>query len=561
MTAHAWLRYNWPVPSRHRAGAIRGIVVAAGLALGLLGPATVALAGPPPQRTVRVRLPVAGDPNGPSSEPALSGDGRRLAFTSAATNLTAAEDGNGSVRDVFVYDQGSGAIELASSGLEGAAADASSSRPVLNADGSQLAFVSRATNLVPGDTNNASDVFAYAAATGLVRASVTVDGTQATGPSSEPDLSADGRLLVFTSSADNLVPGDVNDADDVFIRDMLTGAIAIVSLGRRGAPGAGDSSAPAISADGRFVSFSSNATNLVSGDVNGRQDVFLHDLATGRTTLISVARGGGGQNAARAGERALVSDVSGDGQLVVFESDATNLAGRDRNRRTDVFVRDTGRGSTRRVSLSTTNEEGDSASYLPTITPDGRYVAFGSRADDLVAEDAQGPDVFVREIERETTVLADVTARGRLRGREHAVPLPGRPSLSDDGATAAFVSSASNFAGSDDNRVADVFLRRLMPAASATALREVELVDGRLLIVFRSNDRVPSPLQCRLDGGPPTLCPLGGLLLPKLGRGAHVLRALAGAPGAHYARRPILIRVTVGKNAPRVRVQNPGDRL
>jgi Tol biopolymer transport system component len=535
--------------------------VGAGLALGLLGPDTLALAGPPPQRTVRVRLPSAGDPNGPSAEPALSGDGRRSAFTSAATNLTATDDANGSVRDVFVYDQGSGVIELASAGLGGAPADASSSRPVLNADGSLLAFASRATNLVAGDVNNASDVFARAPDTGLVRASVALGGTEANGASTEPDLSADGRLLVFTSSASNLVADDVNDADDVFVRDMATGAVALLSVGRRGAPAAGDSSAPAISADGRFVSFSSGAPNLVSGDVNGRQDVFLCDLATGRITLISVARGGGGQNAARAGERALVSDVSRDGELVVFESDATNLAGRDRNRRTDVFVRDTGRSSTRRVSLSTTNEEGDSASYLPTITPDGRYVAFGSRADDLVAEDAQGPDVFVRDIKRDTTVLADVTSRGRLRGREHAVPPPGRPSLSDDGATAAFVSSAANFAGADGNRVADVFLRRLMPAASATALRQAELVDGRLLIVFRSDDRAPAPLQCRLDYGPPTLCPLGGLLLPKLGRGTHVLRALAGAPGAHYARRPILIRVNIGKGRPRVRVQNPGDRL
>jgi hypothetical protein len=195
------------------------------------------------------------------------------------------------------------------------------------------------------------------------------------------------------------------------------------------------------------------------------------------------------------------------------------------------------------------------------ITPDGRYVAFGSRANDLVAEDAQGPDVFVRDVAREATVLVDVTARGRLRGREHAVPLPGRPSLSADGATAAFTSSAANLAGADTNRLADVFLRRLTPAASASAARRIELVDGRLLIVFRSNDRTPSPLQCRLDDGPPTLCPVGGLLLPKLARGAHVLRALAGAPGAHYARRAIVIRMYIGKGRPTVRVRNPGDQL
>jgi hypothetical protein len=299
----------------------------------------------------------------------------------------------------------------------------------------------------------------------------------------------------------------------------------------------------------------------VAGDRNDVADVFVLDLARGRTRLVSVARGGGGQNAARSGGRAMVSDVSNGGRLVAFESDATNLAGRDRNRHTDIFVRDTQAGSTRRVSLSTTNEEAGGDSYLPTITPDGRYVAFGSRANDLVAEDAQGPDVFVREIARETTVLVDVSARGRLRGREAAVPPPGRPSLSADGATAAFASSAANLAGADHNRVADVFLRRLTPAASATADRRVGLVKGRLLIVFRSDDRAPSPLQCRLDGGPTTLCPLGGLLLPKLGRGTHVLRALAGALGAHYARRPIVIRMKIGRGRPHVQVQNPADQL
>ena len=528
----------------------------------MLGPATIVLAGPSPQRTVRVRLAALGDPNGPSTEPALSADARRVAFTSEATNLTPGQDGNGPVRDVFVFDQGTGAVQLVSAGLGGEAADAPSGQPVMNADGRHVAFASRATNLVPGDRNLLSDVFVLRAGEGMVRASLAPGEAEPNGASADPDLAAGGELLVFASRADNLVPGDTNAAEDVFLRDMATGLITLVSAGLGGAPAAGDSSAPAISADGRYVSFSSDAPNLVAGDRNGRHDVFLRDVAGGRTRLISVARGGGGgQNRSLEGGRAQVSDVSRDGRFVVFESDATNLAGRDRNRRTDVFVRDTVMRSTRRVSLSTTNEEGRGASLLPTITPDGRYVAFASRADDLVAEDAQGLDIFIRDVARETTVLAAVSARGRLRGREHDVLAPGRPSLSADGATAAFASSAANLAGADTNRLTDVFLRRLTPAASATATRRVGLLRGRLLIDFRSSDRSPSPLQCRLDGGPPILCPLGGLLLPKLSRGVHVLRALAGAPGAHYARRPIVIRMRFGKGRPQVRVQNPGDAL
>ena len=532
------------------------------MALGVLGPATVALAGPSPQRTVRVRLASSGNPNGPSTEPALSGDARRIAFTSAATNLTAGDDGNRSIRDVFVFDQGTGVVELVSAGLGGAAADSASGQPVLDDDGSHVGFASRATNLVAGDSNRFSDVFVLVPGAGVVRASVAGDGTQANGASAEPDLSSNGRLIVFTSRADNLVPGDTNGNDDVFVHNMVTGATALVSAGLRGRPADGDSSAPAISPDGRFVTFSSDAGNLVAGDRNRRQDVFRRDLITRHTRLISVRRGGGGgQNKALAGGRAQVSDVSRHGRFVVFESDATNLAGRDRNRRTDIYVRDVRRGWTRRVSLSTTNEEGSGASFLPRITPDGRFVIFASRADDLVAEDARGLDVFVRDVGRETTVVADVSSRGRLRGRERAAPAPQRPSLSSDGGTAAFVSSASNLVGGDTNRVADVFLRRLLPAASATAVRRVGLVDGRLLIVFRSNNRTPWPLQCRLDNGPPTLCPLGGLLLPKLSRGRHVLHALAAAPGSHYARQRIVIRITMGKGRPRVRVQNPGDRL
>lgn len=537
------------------------MAVSAGVAAGLLLPATYALAGPSPQRTVRVRLAKTGNPDGRSTQPALSADGRYVAFTSEATNLLLREDGNGPVRDVFVLDQGSGALRLVSAAPGGQAANGSSGQPVLAGDGSVLAFASNASNLVDADDNRSSDVFVVSRERGLERASVAAGGEQADGPSAEPDLSADGRLLVFTSRAGNLVPGDDDEHADVFVRDLASGAVALVSATpRRGTTADGDSSAPAISPDGRYVSFSSTAKNLVPGDRNGRPDVFVRDLATGRTELVSVARGGGGQNAALARGRAQISDVSRNGRFVVFESDASNLVRRDRNRRTDVFVRDRRTRVTRRVSLSTTNEEGSGASFLPTITPDGRHVVFASRADDLVPENSRGLDVFVREVDRETTVLASVGARNRPRGRERAEPKLERPTISADADTVAFVSSASNLVSRDRNRLADVFLRRMRPAATATASRRVGLLDGRLLIVFESGDRGAGPLQCRLDDGPPTLCPLGGMLLPRLRDGRHVLRALAGTPGAHYAPRPIVIRVDVRRGRrPQVRVRNPAD--
>jgi Tol biopolymer transport system component len=539
------------------------LALGAALVVGLLLPATVALAGPSPQRTVRVRLAATVNPDGRSAEPSLSGDARRVAFTSQATNLVAA-DANGEVADVFVYDQGTSAVELVSAGPNGEAADGRSEQPALDGDGSHVAFVSHAENLVPGDHNDVADVFVLVPGTGLVRASVSNEGDEADGSSSEPDISADGRYVAFTSNADNLVDGDANGQADVFVRDLLTGITVLVSVSHRDRANDrsadGESSAPAISPDGGYVSFSSDAPDVVAGDGNHRQDVFLRDVTGGRTQMISLGRGGRtGQNRAMAGGFAAVSDVSRDGKFVAFESDATNLAGRDRNRRTDVFVRETAHQSTRRVSVSTTNEEGSGASSLPRITPDGRYVAFASRADDLVAKNTVGLDVFVRDVTGGGTVLVDVTSQGHPRSKELDPIEPGRPSLSDDAATAAFTSSASNLAGGDTNQLADVFLRRLEPTASATADRRVGIVKDRLLIVFRSSDRAAGPLRCRLDYGPPTLCPLGGLLLPRLGRGSHILTAYAGAPGSHYARRAIVVRMRILDGRPRVQVQNPGE--
>ena len=547
--------------SQRRGRRIRGVCLTAAFAIGLLGAITEALAGPSPQRTVRVRIAGHGDPNGRSSQPSLSADARHVAFTSAATNLTP-QDLNGHVQDVLVYDQGTSAVSLLSAGVDGRGADGPSGEPVLSANGAIVVFSSTATNLVADDHNLVSDIFVRGGGEGPVRVSLAPNGAEANGESSQPDLSGDGRRLVFTSRADNLVGGDSNERSDVFVRDLVTGTTSLVSAPRGGGPASGSSSAPAISPDGRFVSFSSTAANLVERDDNGLADVFLRNLATGQTYLISAARAGGGQNRALNERRAAASDVSRDGRFVVFESDATNLAGRDRNDATDVFVRDRLKRSTRRVSLSVTNEEGSGASFLPTITPDGRFVAFQSRADDLVPESAFGLDVFVRDLVSDTTVLANVTARGRPRGSERSAPPVERPSLSADAGTVAFASSASNLAGGDTNSKADVFLRRLTPAASAVATPRVGLIGGRLLIVFESRVRAAGPLRCRLDGGPPRLCPLGGLLLPRLRPGQHVLRGLAGAPGSLYARRPIVIRIHVGrKGAPRVRVQNPGDAL
>ena len=322
-----------------------------------------------------------------SVDPSISADGRLVAFTSAARNLVTG-DTNG-VRDVFVRDLRRGTTRRISVGNGGRQGDADSFFPVLSADGSAVAFQSFA-RLSSRDTNNAEDIYVRDLRRGRTwRASLTPGRRQFAGPSAlpsvsadgrrvafvaeyrepnhfevwvhdrrthrtrlvsvrqpitegnsvgRPSLSADGRFVAFASSRTTLVPGDTNQARDVFVRDLATGRFRRVSVDRRGLQGNADSDAPAISAEGRYVAFASHATNLVAGDTNDRSDVFLRDLATGALSRVSVPRSGGEANDHSAVFNEL--SISADGRHVAFESVATNLVPADTNRRPDVFVWD-----------------------------------------------------------------------------------------------------------------------------------------------------------------------------------------------------------------------------
>src|SRR5439155_1725953 len=204
---------------------------------------------------------------------------------SAASDLVAG-DTNG-VSDVFVHDRQTGTTERVSVASGGAQGNGSSGLigfafpPALSADGRFIAFVSFATNLVAGDTNAATDVFVHDRQTETSRAScVASGGTEGNAASLGFALSADGRFVAFRSDATNLVAGDTNGTTDVFVHDRQTGATERMSVGSGGVQGNGFSAGPALSADGRFVAFRSVGTNLVAGDTNGATDVFVHDRQT-----------------------------------------------------------------------------------------------------------------------------------------------------------------------------------------------------------------------------------------------------------------------------------------
>src|SRR5438093_763515 len=187
-----------------------------------------------------------------------------------------------------------------------------------------------------------------------VRVSVASDGTEGNDVSLGSALSADGRFVAFDSAATDLVAGDTNGVSDVFVHDRQTGTTERVSVASDGAQGNNASSYPALSADGRFVAFDSDATNLVAGDTNGTTDVFVHDRQTGTTERVSVASGGGTQGNGKSGGFFAFPALSADGRFVAFQSDATNLVAGDTNGTTDVFVHDRPTATTERVTANAT---------------------------------------------------------------------------------------------------------------------------------------------------------------------------------------------------------------
>ncbi len=348
---------------------------------------------------------------------------------------------------------------VSSAGVEGNDISSRWGKPVLDADGFLVAFDSIATNLVAGDGNGTTDVFVHDRRTGVTtRISVSTGGSQANDSSQDPDISSDGRFVAFDSSASNLVPGDLNGRRDVFVRDLQAGTTERVSVGAGGLEANGTCSAPAISADGRYVAFYSDATNLVSGDANGTRDIFVRDRLLGTTERASVSSAG-----VEGSGFSAPPDISADGRFVAFGSFASDLVLADTNATLDVFVRDRLAGSTERVSVDGAGVEGSGLSSGAKISGDGRYVAFFSDAPNLVAGDTNlSRDIFVRDRQAGTTVRVSVDSAGiEANGGSAGASVRGSattPALSADGNLVAFDSDATNLVAGDSNAFTDVFI-------------------------------------------------------------------------------------------------------
>jgi Tol biopolymer transport system component len=396
--------------------------------------------------------------NASTTESCISADGRFVAFMSSASDIVAG-DTNG-VPDIFVYDATTGTRERVSVATSGVQADSTCEFPSISSDGRFVAFDSASMSLVVGDANGTTDVFLRDRLGGTTElVSVATGGAQGNDVSYGPSVSADGRYVAFWSAASNLVPGDTNANYDIFVRDRQSGTTERVSVATGGGEANGGSFGPAISADGRYVAFSSDATNLVAGDANGWRDVFVHDRQTGTTVRASVGFGGIDSNG---GSYSPVG-ISSDGRYVCFQSDASNLVPTDGNGHSDVFVRDLLSGTTEIASLGAGGVQGNTNSFSCAMTPDGRFVVFLSTATNLVAGDTNGmPDIFVRDRQTGSTLRASV-GEGGVQGDQGAENFPG---ISADGGRVAFLSDATNLVAGDGNASTDVFLRELSSATT-----------------------------------------------------------------------------------------------
>jgi Tol biopolymer transport system component len=340
---------------------------------------------------------VIGSATAGGAQPSISASGRYVAFVTPSSLVPA--DTNAEL-DVYVHDRETGARQLVSVAAAGGAGNDDSYEPSISADGRFVAFVSGAWDLVPGDTNSRADVFVRDLVSGTTeRASVSSAGAQAIDfESRNPSISGDGRYVAFSSAAANLVPGDSNLKIDVFVRDRQGKTTRRVSLGYDGSEANGPSFAAAFSADGRFVAFQSAASNLVPGDTGFKSDVFVFDRQTGTSERVSVSTAGTqGNNDSEA------PAISADGRYVAFSSRSSNLIEGDTNFAADIFVRDrwaTGStGSTERVNVSSSGGQAvDYSSFDPAISGYGRFVSFQSLAANLVSGDTNAKsDVFVHE--------------------------------------------------------------------------------------------------------------------------------------------------------------------
>ncbi|OAI41579.1 hypothetical protein AYO38_00675 [bacterium SCGC AG-212-C10] len=417
---------------------------------------------------------VPGTGNQASGGPSISSDGRYVAFSSSATNFAANDQK--SVPDIFVYDRQTDTVQqvnVTSAGVP--ASGGGSDDAVISGNGRFVAYSSTAPNLVSPDFSGTRDIFIFDRQTSTTeRASFGLAGAQPAFGAETPAISAAGEFVAFASLSNNLVAGDTNSSTDVFVWNNQTNATERVSLSSAGQQGNGSSSAPSISANGQFVAFESSATNFGPGVTSS--GVFVRDRTANTTELISAT--------------GFQASISANGRFVGFISEATNLVPGDTNGRADVFVHDRQTKTTERVSVdSSGNQQLNGSVTRPSLSADGRLVAFASDAKNLIAGDTNtGYDVFV--FDRQTRIQERVSVN--TQGNQQTCPAgtcSSTHSISADGRSIAFNSPATDLVPNDTNAAVDTFVRVL------SGVHSVALTTGQVV----QNQNFGNTRTCSLD--------------------------------------------------------------
>jgi Tol biopolymer transport system component len=413
------------------------------------GAGTLAFAYGRPGLTARLSVNADGEEGNHNSwASAISADGTLVVFVSLADNLLPTGDDNGA-SDIFLYNRQTRQLTRVSQGLESQMANGDSFNPVISADGRFIAFSSLASNLVAGDNNEVADIFVYDRESAVIeRVSQGLNGQEGNGASRTPAISGDGRYVVFRSLAANLVAGDTNDKSDIFLYDRQSGAVERVSVSSTGEQANGDSQSPAISANGRFIAYSSLASNLVAADTNNFEDLFIYDRDSAVTQRVTAA-GQQGNN------HSYGASLSADGRYLAFLSHADNLVADDSNNKSDVFIYDWQTTAVQRLSVDSGGQQANNNSGNPVISANGRVVAFPSFATNLAPDTVFGyMGIYIHDRQNGRTERVSY-ARDGQEGNGASV----NPTLSADGRYVVFDSVASNLVFNDTNNRVDIFLR------------------------------------------------------------------------------------------------------
>jgi CSLREA domain-containing protein len=395
--------------------------------------------------------------NGRSLSPAISDDGRYVTFVSEATNLVAGDTNNRD--DVFLYDRTTCTLSLISVAASGTISGSGDSvTPAISPDGRYVVFTSASNNLLPGTTSGAWSIYLRDTLTNTTSLiSKAPDGAAPNGQSHHPTISSSGRYIAYQSQATNIAgTGTLSSGFyNILLYDTHTNQTVRISKIPDGTLPFGDSTFPKISANERYVTYTATGSNIIAGDTNSRSDIFVYDRQTDTTTRVSVASDGTQSN----GDSSNVN-ISSDGSYVTFNSDASTLVA-GVSGMTNVFLHDRVTGQTTLITKSVSGSPPGAGGGAPDMSTDSRYILFLSGANNLVYGDSNNfQDAFVYDRQSDTFTRATLRADG---GEANGKVL--FASISDDGNIAAYTSAAKNLVTGDTNNVDDLFIANLSAIA------------------------------------------------------------------------------------------------